>query len=173
MCEPLRPFDGHFVAFPSIHALYITDAHRVYRSDRRSGHFLARLGALTTHLRALLHLLIAVGHAVAIIGAGGTDLGALSAGLVVAVRPAAHESGRGPADVRTVLEKYLMIDRRMLSSKLETMSDGSMANASALVALSSTFLKVNIVQLMRHESTPFWKIRWCTSNHIGPKPQQS
>jgi len=74
--------------------------------------------------------------------------------MAVVMRAPAHEAGGGPADIRAVEEKNLVICRRMFTSKLEAMSGSTVTNVGALVALSSALLEIGAVQLMRHVWAP-------------------
>lgn len=141
-----------------LETVLIKDAHKMANtprslSDCRPGHLLARLSTLAADLDARFYLPVPVGDAVAIVGAGGTNLHTFAADLAVMMRTPAHEAGCGRADVGTVLQENLLLSRRMFATKLEAVSGGTVTNVGALVALSSALLKIRVVQ-MRHELAP-------------------
>ena len=71
------------------------------RLRRSPGHLGAGLGAPATDLGAGGHVGV-LAHAVALIGATGTDGGACAAGVGMQLRAPDHEVGAGPADLRAV-----------------------------------------------------------------------
>src|SRR5437879_5025176 len=91
--------------------------------DDHRGHLFTRLGAFAAHLRALLHHLVAVADALAVVSAIVADLRASPTGTTVVRRLPMQEAMGQAADLGTVGQQRLMLARSVFAAQLEAVND--------------------------------------------------
>jgi len=88
----------------------------------------------------LKHLLIALGHPLAIVGALLADLGAGSTCQLVKRTAPRHEIGAGGADLRAIQQHADMRLIGMLATKAQTVCDGLQADDVAFSAVTDALV---------------------------------
>ena len=95
----------------------------------------AWLRALAAGIGAPLHHLVAIGHALAIIGAGVANLSAFAADMRGVMGSAGHEADRNAADLLGILQQALMLRRCVPASKVEAIVSGLSTDGGASGAI--------------------------------------
>src|SRR5438105_13262445 len=104
--------------------------------DSHRGDLFTRLGAFAAHLRALLHHLVAVADALAVVGAIVADLRASPTGSTVERRLPMQEAMGQPADRGAIGQQRLMLARSVFAAQVEAVNDRSQAGVLTLMANS-------------------------------------
>jgi hypothetical protein len=107
------------------------------------GHLAAGFGTLSAHVGAPGHLLVTPGHALTVLGTCFANFGADAAGALVKGRSPNHEVSTGHADLSTICQQALVVDRGMLAAYPEAVDRRFQTGPVAIKTVLNALLHVH------------------------------